>query len=891
MELKRYQQNVIDDLEFFLQTLNNSHNVKQAFVDYWINHPRYPLTGDKVAPYHDKLDGVPSVCMKVPTAGGKTFLAVNALQPIFAARGLPGSHPRFVVWLVPSDAILSQTLTNLRTLAHPYCQKLMSHFGNNVTVLDKEQALMGEGLDSDGVLRGVSILVVTFDSLKIDKDKLKIFFENPHDKGLKRSKDMLRAYRENSNLAPFSVFNRNKSELEYTDPTALINVLRYMNPVVVVDESHNASTSLSYEMLSNLNPSFVLELTATPRENSNIISFVDANALHNEQMIKLPLMVSQQSNQDSVIMAALTLRRNLEDLAMAEYAKGGDYIRPIILFQAESRNKEDKTTFEKVKAKLVDLGVPEQQIAIKTSDYNELKNVDLLSPDCEIRFIITVNALKEGWDCPFAYILASLANKSSVVDVTQIVGRVLRQPYTRWHKNNVLNSSFVFTSSEKFHETLVSLETGLVHAGFSKTDYRIAEEVLLEGGTPIPEERELALSYPEIETFDGEGGADVFDGPFVGAVSSDIEEYVTKLSEQTIVAHTEFKAQSHQAVVAEAPPIDLQEKTMSYPIRPEFTGIMSNFFLPQFKVFLNNWLLDESKEILFDKSNLLEGFPLGKYDTNLNFDQIDEVVYTGDLKNEREIEFSPLKYQEKSELLELFTQQTSETQQQSLVENLFRLTGKKAFYPISDEEVRKYFRRIVEEMSDVERKHCFEHIEQYYRVIKNKIDQLTSKYAEERFFEQRSHNTLTVGPAYQFHQSIVQTDLAPSLGKSLYEREGAASNFELSVLRRILEDDRIRLLWWHRNDSRRGFFINSFINHYPDFLLLTERNTVVALETKGAQLDGSDSEAKIRAGKDWESAANELNDGRKYRYMMVFEETRLQGAYDVAAMLKALSNL
>ena len=76
-------------------------------------------------------------------------------------------------------------------------------------------------------------------------------------------------------------------------------------------------------------------------------------------------------------------------------------------------------------------GIPAEQIAIKTADINELKNADLLSPNCPIRFIITVNALKEGWDCPFAYILASLANRTSQVDVEQIVGRILRLPYTR----------------------------------------------------------------------------------------------------------------------------------------------------------------------------------------------------------------------------------------------------------------------------------------------------------------------------------------------------------------------------------------------------------------------------------------------------------------------------
>ena len=70
----------------------------------------------------------------------------------------------------------------------------------------------------------------------------------------------------------------------------------------------------------------------------------------------------------------------------------------------------------------MDAGIPAEQIAIRTADVNELKNTDLMSPNCPIRYIITVNALKEGWDCPFAYILASLANKTSQVDVQQNLG-------------------------------------------------------------------------------------------------------------------------------------------------------------------------------------------------------------------------------------------------------------------------------------------------------------------------------------------------------------------------------------------------------------------------------------------------------------------------------------
>ena len=208
---------------------------------------------------------------------------------------------------------------------------------------------------------------------------------------------------------------------------------------MIVDESHHARSELSLEMLKNFNPCFVLDLTATPKKESNIISYVDAVQLKKENMVKLPVIVYNRDNQGEVLTDAIDLRNRLEELAQSRPEQSEQYIRPIVLFQAQPRGKEESTTFEKLRDKLVETGIPAEQIAIRTADVNELKKRDLLSPDCPIRYIITVNALKEGWDCPFAYILASLANKTSQVDVEQILGRILRLPHTTQHSHPALN--------------------------------------------------------------------------------------------------------------------------------------------------------------------------------------------------------------------------------------------------------------------------------------------------------------------------------------------------------------------------------------------------------------------------------------------------------------------
>lgn len=183
-------------------------------------------------------------------------------------------------------------------------------------------------------------------------------------------------------------------------------------------------------------------------------------------MVKLPVILCNFVNVASVIDNAIVMQNRLEAIAKSENAD----LRPIVLFQAQSGANEDAQTFEKIKKKLVNIGIDEEQIATKTAKINELDKNDLLDKDCKIRYIITINALKEGWDCPYAYILASIANKNSTADVEQLIGRVLRQPNARKYTNQELNVSYVLTCSNDFERTAKSVIAGLNGAGFSKND-------------------------------------------------------------------------------------------------------------------------------------------------------------------------------------------------------------------------------------------------------------------------------------------------------------------------------------------------------------------------------------------------------------------------------------
>ena len=454
MELKIYQKRVMKNLSSYLDFLND-YDMNEAWKRYWAEQDVAVGLGG-VPQYKDEIKGVPHICFKVPKGGGKTFMACSSLKTIFEK--MPMDKPKVVVWLAPSDAIIEQTVNTLSNVNHPYRQKIDQDFAGKVCVYTKEQLLNGQNFSPDTVREMLTICVISYASLRVDSKK----------------KDVRKVYQENGNLQRFAEYFKDDDVLlADTDETALIQALRHLEPVVVVDESHNASSNLSVEMLNNLNPSFILDLTATPRTNSNILSYVDARELKKENMVKLPVVVYNRDGVKDVLRDAVKLRGSIEQQAEMEHQHGGEYIRPIVLFQAEPKSSSDTVTFEKLKDKLVAIGIPENQIATKTSNVNEIKGVDLLSPDCKIRYIITVNALKEGWDCPFAYILASVANKTSRVDVEQILGRILRQPHAKKYKLPLLNTSYVLTSSRDFRFTLDDIVVGLNKAGFSKKDYRV----------------------------------------------------------------------------------------------------------------------------------------------------------------------------------------------------------------------------------------------------------------------------------------------------------------------------------------------------------------------------------------------------------------------------------
>ena len=870
MELKSYQQDVLNDLRTYFDYLGNHPDPATAFDQYWEDRigPYNPITRKGMRPYLPTIPGAVHLCMKVPTAGGKTFIACNALKVIFDR--LPQDEPRAVVWLVPWSNLLEQTVKNLSDPNHPYRQKLNALFNHRVDVYEKDRMLQGASFNPGVVREQLSIFVMSFASLRA------------------RNKDDRKVYQENGQLASFAdLLTDREHVLDNTDETALINVIRSLSPVVVVDESHNAESDLSVDMLKALNPRCILDLTATPKENSNIVSMVSAIKLKKEHMVKLPIIAYNHREKTEVIDSALHLRRSLEAMAIAEQKAGGKYIRPIVLFQAQPRTGEDNTTFEKLKALLIKAKIPEEQIKIKTATINELKGVDLLSPGCPVRYIITVNALKEGWDCPFAYILASLADRSSAVDVEQIVGRVLRQPYVTAHQQTLLNMSYVLTASLKFENTLQNIIKGLQAAGFSEKDYRAENKVTPED---VAQAKQAAIQE-ELFGTDNQPSTDEIDperisfDPEVPSPEVPNPSSATALSDIVELAHEESQKVEEQMKQLQNNPQDpifqeMKDKVVQYPMRAEVAATAREVVIPKFYLTIPaNGLLEEMDgSVEVAKNNLLQGFRLTQYNTHLNFDTLAAEVYKIDIEasatndSYRPAASKIRKGDARNLLMEHILTKPKDSQVKDIAHILRRHLGD--LTPIPEQEVTKYLTRVLEDLSTNEFMEILNRELTFARVLKQKIHGFMDEYAEGRFGVFTQTGEIFMKPAWKFPETIVPGQVGPSIVKSLYEKEGTVNNFEHKIILDVASLDNV--LFWHRNLGRgKGFFINGFkSNHYPDFIILTKKGNLVILETKGDDRDNSDSQAKARLGNLWASLA-----GPSFKYFMVFDKNAIEGAY------------
>ena len=444
MLLKNYQSLALESLEFFCDEYSKTGLISQSFQK---TRKEFELPTIPYADY-ENLD-VPSVCFRIPTGGGKTLLAVHSIPIII--KKLLNTNSSLVFWLAPSDAIVEQTKKALKDSRHPYRQFLEQSFKDRTVNVMSIAEAHSRAFDLSSEL---PIIVATIQTFSYEDEEGKNF------------------YRENGTYQDF---------FTGTDITpSLSNAIKQSNPIVIMDEAHNAKSSLRVSRLIELNPSFMLELTATPqlvhRESegkyaSNILYTVSASQLKAEDMIKLPLVLETINKWEYAIKESIEKRKELEVLATLEAQETGQYIRPIVLFKAESKRGSNPITYEKILEVLLnDYGIPRDEIGVHTGVHEDLKNVDLMSKDCIIKYVITVDKLKEGWDAPFAYILSAIGDMKSSTAVEQILGRILRLPYAKRKSQRDLEKSYAFIASTETMEVIKNLKDSLIENGFERLE-------------------------------------------------------------------------------------------------------------------------------------------------------------------------------------------------------------------------------------------------------------------------------------------------------------------------------------------------------------------------------------------------------------------------------------
>jgi len=448
-------------------------------IDYeWDKQAWKVVRGDALyAPRRNGLgELLPVVCLKIPTGGGKTLMAINALDDINSL--YRGEQTGLILWIVPTTQIYNQTYRALRDRAHPYRQRLDLASAGRTLILEKDQLFSPEDVSSHLV---VLMLMLPSANRQI-KETLKIFqdrggfeaFFPPEDRpqqhqALRERVSNLDAFETGDGLFPEQV------------KTSLGNVLRLLKPVIILDEGHKTYGELAQATLRGFNPSFILELSATPTRESNVLVSISGQSVLREGMIKLPINVHSRASADwrDALLGAHLKRAELEVVARDYQNQAGVHIRPICLIQVERTGEKQRLPglvhAEDVREYLIaKCNILPEEIAVKSSEKDDIENIDLLDPDCPIKYIITKQALQEGWDCPFAYVLATLLNTTAPTSMTQLVGRVLRQPYATKTNIPALDESYVYFSRQRTGELIKRVYAALRDEGLDDVQDGVA---------------------------------------------------------------------------------------------------------------------------------------------------------------------------------------------------------------------------------------------------------------------------------------------------------------------------------------------------------------------------------------------------------------------------------
>lgn len=832
-ELKEYQKTTLNKLQKYLELTRFKgaegacHEMKECSAYNKIKN----------------LENVPYVCLRLPTGGGKTYLASHTI-PIVAHTYLETETP-MVLWFCPTNTIKTQTLETLKNPRHPNREVLEKAFGGNILVYDIEDYTNVRPQDIEGKC---CVFVSTFQTFKITNTNARRIYA--HNENLESH------FLKIPNLKSYENLERvedgeDKGKVKYS----FANLLNIYRPIVIADEAHNNSTPLAYEMLQRVNPSCIVEYTATPANNSNVLHHVCAMELKVEEMIKLPIILTVHQTWEQSLSASILARNGLAEIAK----KDSRYIRPVLLIQAESKDKE--VTVDVIKKYLVEQeNIDESKIAIATGDQRELDGIDIFDPKCPIEYVITVEALKEGWDCSFAYVFCSVAQKHSTKDIEQLLGRVLRMPYAKTREQEELNKAYAFVSNTTWQDGVSQLKDRLVEMGFEENE--IPDTI--QGKLPVilggnEEKKPITLNVSDFDlnifTPEEQTKFEVKETSIGKIVSVKENVEVTTELEEKIIKATPKQERKSVGITLQ---VELRNRIVYEKKYPAQEG--KAFKVPQLQLFINDdWVCDYDEYFIDPSGRWLLEYPATLSEGEFRIRSVGASISI-DIKGNH-IED---RYIQETLALNFGDTQTDWTIPKLAIWITQQIPDNSIAQPIQVQFVRQLIENLC-----IDRGIALNDLLRTKFILKDAIREKIVEYkhqAEQTGMQKTLFNT---GARVQtdFNYSIDYTGKyyvpttaysRTAFNKHYFAQVGDMNKEEVECARII--DNLPEVEYWVRNIEKHSysFFLpmaNS--NFYPDFVALLKDGRVLVVEYKGEHLATNiDSENKRLIGQLWEKSSD-----------------------------------